>query len=1500
MIRLASSSALIIALEFFVFCLSALAIQDESIAFVIDSANGSFTPSSNSEDTGQLSGLNAIYQIAGETIRQRDPDILFAGFTNSDGKWQSDPRLPKVPFEASWQGNLNIVEPGKYRFYFFGQGQFRLLLDDSQVITVDANVRGWHESDELTFQRGTVKLLAHYKSSEQPSIGLYWSSNLFQLEPIETHLFQCQTLGNESDRNLGQLLSRAYACQACHEFSSAQSLGGSASINANQPLHGPSLVRTKDNLTATWMIEHLLAKPPANSESDSPETHLQTSHRRMPYFNLSPAEAEAIIAALLEASNDSPPPTDWSAELAAMEKKRKSKDPAIRTKADAAMGQQTFVSLGCIACHRVGELGELDRSTDSTLAELFDGGDLSKIAAKRPTTAIARWLDDPSTVNPHHRMPKFEFSLHQKLDLHAWLVQQQDSRESQKPEPLEKQSKNNNGNTRDSASSSILGKRLIAEYQCGACHQLPDSLRSPVKKQSIASKDAWLRSCLAEPSSTPNNDASSPNTVKTDAAKPRFVLSAAHRDALQRFLSESTGPLQQTDHAKQILIEHNCLNCHRRATESGIFKHFINLSENFPELASRIPGMTPPALNGVGDKLHRQSIELALGNKPERLRDWLDIRMPQFGLSSWEITALTEYFISHDRIPDGAPQRMGSATKDSAHDQAYWLAAGRLVTPEGFSCQSCHQIADSKPSGVALNAHGTDLTMVGRRVREEWFYRWVKNPARIVPRMEMPAIQLPAQGVLNDSLDQQLQALWSTLNRPDFRPPKPNPVRILRNYNDGQSEYTQVLTDVIEAPAVVTRPIVFGFPNRHNWMIDLETGNLRAWWLGDIARQHTRGKSWYWEPGAEPIVKADWLESLSIRTTDGQLLKPKAPENQQFALELDQLQHTAKGITIKGRLHFADQDLKQSQTVRIEQVWNWLDQQQCQTQFTAIGLKAGQQWIVATSAKSVEAVPSRDTEPRSYIAAYENGHRFEYSFGNAEHQLKKQTIEIAINTEQPIKWLRTAKSSISPDTIKRLPSTLPPRTAKTLDCLPGFDAIELPVPRNEMPISFAWDSSGRCYVGSLKGRVLEVVDSDSDGLLDDYRLISDELPTPYGLHVRNDGIDVLAKFGLLRLTPSKDGVPVRDFKVVADGWGYTPDYHDWAVGLELDSSGNYYMTLPCQQDDRSPEAARLRGNALKLVPTTSQTSGELPKQPDRLYHVEPIAGGLRFPMGLALNRKGDLFTSDNQGNYTPFNELNHIRAGKRYGFINKLENKKGFSPPFESPAINIPHPWMRSVNGICFLDTPAPIAEVSNKPIFGPYEGHLVGCEMNGRCLVRMSLQVVDGQYQGAVYPFSLPMGSTKENFEGPIVCKVAPNGDLYIGNLHDSGWGGGNNTGSIVRIRPTGTWPLGIAEVRATADGLEVVFTKPVDPKLALDKSNYSIRSYIRTPTPAYGGDDQEEKNESIESLRYDAQLATVRIGLAKLREGAVYELNIKAIGPDASGLLPSQCHYTMRAIPK
>ncbi|HZN35103.1 MAG TPA: hypothetical protein VFB80_14840, partial [Pirellulaceae bacterium] len=330
----------------------------------------------------------------------------------------------------------------------------------------------------------------------------------------------------------------------------------------------------------------------------------------------------------------------------------------------------------------------------------------------------------------------------------------------------------------------------------------------------------------------------------------------------------------------------------------------------------------------------------------------------------------------------------------------------------------------------------------------------------------------------------------------------------------------------------------------------------------------------------------------------------------------------------------------------------------------------------------------------------------------------------------------------------------------------------------------------------------------------------------------------------------------------------------------------------------------------------------------RLFDIEVISSGHRFPMGMARNRDGELFVTDNQGNYNPFNELNHVRKGAHFGFINALEKEQGFRPPpLAEPAINIPHPWTRSVNGICFLETPVGWVKDAERPqthagtaseagaprgssaaaasthptMFGPLEGQLVGCEYDTRRLIRMSLQKVGDTYQGAAYPLSVPPAEVEKGLLGPIVCAIKPTtAELYVGEIHDSGWGAGNNIGQIVKIKiEPEKLPCGIAEVRATSGGFAIDFMQPVDRAKAADLASYAIESYRRESTPAYGGPDIDRRIEKIGSAEVAADGKRVMLTLPNLRAGFVYELKLKNLAPAGSVFFPDEAHYTLHKIP-
>lgn len=227
----------------------------------------------------------------------------------------------------------------------------------------------------------------------------------------------------------------------------------------------------------------------------------------------------------------------------------------------------------------------------------------------------------------------------------------------------------------------------------------------------------------------------------------------------------------------------------------------------------------------------------AVLSEREIRRPWLYVRMPKFKLTSEESDAIVDYLVSVDRIPP-VPHEMPAIEKSKMD-----VAGKRLVTSDGFGCTSCHDVGDLKVKNVSPSAIGPSLTMIGNDVREQWFYRWLRNPIRISPRMEMPAIKTPIRGVLEDNIHLQSASVWNIINQPGFTPPKADAIRVLRQYNDPENpRQAEILIDNIEINQgkqnfKFVKPLLMALPNRHNILFDLEKHRLTNWTLGDAAHQ---------------------------------------------------------------------------------------------------------------------------------------------------------------------------------------------------------------------------------------------------------------------------------------------------------------------------------------------------------------------------------------------------------------------------------------------------------------------------------------------------------------------------------------------------------------------------------------------------------------------------------------------------------------------------------------
>jgi mono/diheme cytochrome c family protein len=1384
----------------------------------------------NEEDEPYLPCLAASYRDSkGNTAARLDSSIAF--------HWNDaapDARLTAGEFRAAWTGHLLVSSRGAYRFHLFASGEIELKIAGRIVIARQSIRDGLVSSEALTLTCDYHPLELSFRRTEKDArLILLWSGPDFGLEPIPPRaLVHPREKRIESEFERGRLLARVLRCGRCHS-------------EQHPPGPGPALDRLAGHMSRAWLIDWLTTGKHAVSE-DSP--------RRMPSFDLSEAKASALADWLLTARG-----SESSSPTPPVEVKPRKNSP----QPDADKGERLFVSLGCLACHSWRDLGA---------SGWLGGGDLTHVADKRPPNYFAAWLADPARINRDHRMPTFALSTEERTSLALFLAKQK--KNGERPP------------AKAPAYYAGEGRRLAEQLRCAACHRLPESLpeRGVPSPPRLDKNSHWDRSCLDKPDE------------KTH--RPGYRLLSADAHAVRRYFSEVRSFPRE---GAQLLAESNCLACHaREGTRETIPLLPPSLSEKltavvkrYPDLASQIPAMTPPALNSVGDKLTDQTLVEAIARRGETHRPYLRVRMPRFPLADDDRHTMVGHLIDTDRLPE-LPADSARNTDPSTRDR-FALAGGRLVSSDGFGCMSCHAFGSIQPSSDSINARGPDLKLLERRIRRPWFDRWVRNPVRIVPRMEMPSVQIPVAGVLDGNLNVQLDAVWYVLNLPSFQPPPPNPIRILRHSGNHPDAEPLVLTDLLRhGERTRIEPFLVGLANRHNVLFDLESGGLSQWSAGDLARQYTRGKTWFWEPGGATILENAWTAPDLSMSLNGRDLTARPLG--QFLTEADSWQTVGSSLSLHYRLKF---DLPgHSETkprTAITRVRRTLSPHS----------KGFAQEIV------VEGVPS-GAKVRLHLLSPEAATNAKRALdGRTVHLEDRFTSRIVLTEPKKFSFASDGRTLLtSPDAKGNLrlllyyesdipidrfndPPTEPlsARKAESVEVGPGLLGQRLPLPSNIMPTGLSWNKEGHLIFCTLKGQVFEALDSNGDGVEDRLKLVADGLPAPFGVHADAEGIDISAKNALLRLHIDKSG---RRMETVASGWGYSADYHDWTVGLPRNDRGEYFLGIPCQQDKRSPDAARYHGNVLRLTPRSPTFDNP------RRFILQPISAGHRFPMGLALDKDGELFATDNQGNYKPFNELDHVTAGAHFGFINALE--RGKTPPPRKPsAIDIPHPWTRSVNGICFLYTPKELWMRKGHSVFGPLEGHLIGCEYDTRRLIRMTLQRVGDSFQGAAYPLSIPPSDPERGFLGPLVAAVSPSAKLYIGSIRDSGWGAGANVGEIVRVHlQPDKLPCGIAEVRATREGFSLEFFRPIDRALARRIENYSIQSYRREATPAYGGADRDRRTEKVIAADVSTDARRVTLKLAALRPGFVYELRLKNLTPGGGDFHPAEAYYTLNVIPK
>jgi len=252
----------------------------------------------------------------------------------------------------------------------------------------------------------------------------------------------------------------------------------------------------------------------------------------------------------------------------------------------------------------------------------------------------------------------------------------------------------------------------------------------------------------------------------------------------------------------------------------------------------------PPPLDGVGAKLKEAWLAKVITTGAKD-RAYMLTRMPNFDAKN--VGGLASQFAAMDYVEPLAHLPLNRAVA---------LDAGRdMAGNKGFACINCHPFRRYK----AISVQSMDMTIMTKRLREDWFRRYLRDPQSYRPGTRMPTWWFendpnPIPEVLDGDTEKQIQALWVYLS-------------------DGAQAKTpaglgdQFLELIPEDNAIIyrfsiegarPRAIGVGFPEGIHMAFDADDSRLALIWQGGFidAGPHWRGEGEGFQPPLGEKVKS--------------------------------------------------------------------------------------------------------------------------------------------------------------------------------------------------------------------------------------------------------------------------------------------------------------------------------------------------------------------------------------------------------------------------------------------------------------------------------------------------------------------------------------------------------------------------------------------------------------------------------------------------------------------
>jgi len=328
---------------------------------------------------------------------------------------------------------------------------------------------------------------------------------------------------------------------------------------------------------------------------------------------------------------------------------------------------------------------------------------------KFKTGQIANFILNPTQFHPASGMPNFSLTQAEALDLESYI---RSMAKKVQLEPL--------------SGDIHQGKSYFEQLNCASCHQ-----REAITAKTHGSIFDKTGGCLTSGGN----------------GKPDYSFTPSEREALTEFLSHGQTALKHREpieYAERTIMAKQCLHCHSQDEQSS------NWKSNNP-----LPSQLPPSITHAGEKLHATFLkDLLGGHLKTKPRPWMEAKMPLFACDT-------------DLLAEGLQASHGfSDQPESSKVGSQKDVGAELVLQNGFACMVCHDIGTTKAL-APFGAPGPNLQLAGKRLRHDYYLRWMLNPQRVEPGTHMTRFSndhvKTALPVFEGNAQLQFNAIWDHL-----------------------------------------------------------------------------------------------------------------------------------------------------------------------------------------------------------------------------------------------------------------------------------------------------------------------------------------------------------------------------------------------------------------------------------------------------------------------------------------------------------------------------------------------------------------------------------------------------------------------------------------------------------------------------------------------------------------------------------------------------------------